>query len=526
MTDTDLQTLLAGLLDPAAYRHPVGRIELIETHVSYLLLTGDYAYKIKKPLDLEFLDYGSLDKRRFFCAEEVRLNRRLAPEIYLGVAAIGGTLERPAVEGEGPALEYAVKMRQFPQDALLDRMLAAGELAPSHVDQLAEAVAAFHRQAPRATGDDPFGRPENVLEPARQNFRQIRPALADPLDRQRLQAVEDWTEAEFAARIADFTGRRQGGFVRECHGDLHLGNLTLLDGRIVPFDCIEFSPNLRWIDVMSELAFAVMDLHAREREGYARRLLDRYLQLAGDYAGLTVFRFYLAYRAMVRAKVACIRAAQPGLDAGEKRGALGTYRDYCALAEQFSADRKCVLILTHGLSGAGKTTLSQPLLEAVGAVRLRSDVERKRLFGLAPLADSGSGIGTGLYTEAAGDRSYERLADLARILLRAGYPAIVDATFLRRARRDAFRGLAETLRVPFVILDFHASEAALRRRIAERQRQRQDASEADLAVLQHQIESRDPLAPDELDRTIALDTERPDAASQALTALRRQLAPC
>ena len=526
MNDTALQALLAALLQPSAYDHPVGPIDVMETHISYVLLTGDYAYKIKKPLDLGFLDFSTLEKRRFFCAEEVRLNRRLAPEIYLDVVAISGSPEHPAVNGTGPVLEYAVKMRQFPQDALLDRVLARGGLSPAHVDLLADEIAAFHEKVPHAPQDSPFGTPENVYQPARQNFQQIRPLLEDEADARRLQAIDHWTEKEYEAGEAAFAARKREGFVRECHGDLHLGNMALLDGRITLFDCIEFNPNLRWIDVMSEAAFLVMDLHARAREDYARRFLNAYLQRTGDYAGLGVFRFYLAYRAMVRAKVTCIRAAQPGPDAGQKNRALGQYRDYAALAEQFTAARKCALILTHGLSGSGKTTLTQPLLEAIGAVRLRSDVERKRLFNLPPLARSASGVGTGLYTEDAGARTYERLAELARTVLRAGYPAIVDATFLQRARRDAFRRLAGQLGVPFAILDFRTSEDELRRRIAERQRQTQDASEADLAVLRHQIDTRQPLAPEELDAVIAVDTERPGGMERAQTAVGGLLAPC
>jgi aminoglycoside phosphotransferase family enzyme/predicted kinase len=505
--------LIEALLNPALYEPPAERIELIETHISWVILTGPYAYKIKKPVNLGFLDFSALEKRHFYCEEELRLNRRLAPEIYLEVIAIGGTPQLPVL-GKEPAIEYAIRMRQFSQDALLDRVLARGELTPRHIDAIAREVARFHGRTAKAPAGSHFGNAQAVCAPVAENFRQIREHVAGGAA---LEALEAWSEKEYAARSADFETRKAAGFVRECHGDLHLGNMALLGGEIVLFDCIEFSENLRWIDVMSEIAFLAMDLEDRGQTGLARRFLGTYLEQTGDYAGLKVLRFYLVYRAMVRAKVACIRAAQAGMAQAERNKALAIYREYIELAGRFIRPAKPWLAITHGLSGSGKTTCAQAVVERLGAIRIRSDIERKRLFGLAPEARSGSGLDSGLYTPAAHANTYRRLEDLARMVAEAGYPAVVDAAFLKRAERDSFRNLAHSLGLPFAILDFQTNEVMLRERVALRQRASRDASEATLEVLERQIVSHEPLQADELAWSLGIAADRPSAPEQTAT---------
>lgn len=507
MTPSDRPAkLIDALRNPACYDHPVETVELIETHISYVLLAGDFAYKLKKPVDLGFLDFSTLDKRRFYCQEELRLNRRLAPDIYLDLVPVAGTADAPVVGGSGPVLEWAVKMRRFPQQALLSQVLKQGGLAAAHIDAIARQVADFHGRAAIAGRASPFGEAERVHQPVLQNFEQIRTKLQQPEDIERLEALAAWSEAQYAAHRDDFAARKRGGFVRECHGDMHLGNMVLMDGKVTLFDCIEFNDNLRWIDVMSEAAFLAMDLEDRKRPDFARRFLNGYLELTGDYDGLVILRYYLAYRALVRAKVAAIRAGQA--DAREGGQAWAEYRGHIELAERLTRPVRPRLLITHGLSGCGKTTITQSLLAVSGAIRLRSDVERKRLFGLAPDARSGSGVEAGLYTAEAGRRTYERLAELADSVIRAGYPVIVDATFLKRAQREQFRELAARRRVPFAILDCRAKEKTLRERVAKREQAGADASEAGLAVLEHQLANREPLARDEQPRII-VDSEQP-----------------
>jgi aminoglycoside phosphotransferase family enzyme/predicted kinase len=505
---------IRGLLEPRAYPHPVAEVTLVETHISWVLLTGTYAYKLKKPLDLGFLDFSSLAKRLAACREELRLNRRLAGDLYEAVVAVTGSPQAPRMGGEGPVLEYAVRMKQFPAGTELDRVLARGELQAPVLDALARRIAAFHAGLPRVEPDRPWGMPEAVMQPVEENFRQIRPLLREARDLQALQRVEHWSRRAGERLAERFAARREGGFVRECHGDLHLGNMALVEGEVLVFDCIEFNPALRWIDTVSEAAFLVMDLDDRGHPELDARWLDTYLEYSGDYAGLRLLRFYKVYRAMVRAKVTAIRLGQEDVTADEAEAALTHYRSYVSLAQRYTRTAKPLLVIAHGPSASGKTTLGARLIEALGVVRIRSDVERKRLFGLAPLADSRSALGDGIYTREASERTYARLEQLAGEVLAAGLPVLVEATFLLRKGRDALRRLADSLGAAFAILDFRAPEEVLRARI--RARGAGDASEADLEVLEEQLRSRQPLGDDELDRVIAVDTEaRPDMEAVA-----------
>ncbi|GAO37603.1 hypothetical protein SCT_3039 [Sulfuricella sp. T08] len=508
-----------------ALRNALGEsVEIVETHISWVLLAGDYAYKIKKAVDLGFLDFSTLEKRRFYCAEELRLNRRLAPDLYLEVVPIAGSADHPDLSGTGPAIEYAVKMRRFPQSCLLDQVLLHGELAPETVDAIARRIADFHGHTSIADNESPFGTPELTHLPVAENFAQIRPRLRDKEDLIRLDKLERWSEREYQARFDALAARKARSFVRECHGDLHLGNMVLLDGEAVPFDCIEFSDNLRWIDVISETAFLAMDLQDRERPDLARRFLNAYLEQTGDYEGLEVLSYYLVYRAMVRAKVACIRAGQAKLSADH----WTQYRNHIELAADFTRPFQPFLAITHGFSGAGKTTVTQSLLEATSLFRVRSDVERKRLYGLKPEARSGAGTGEGMYSPVASERTYRRLAEVARGIIHSGFSAIVDAAFLKRRERTAFHELAQELSIPFVILDVTAPENLLRERVKQRMQHGRDASEADITVLENQLRNSEPLDASELAVAIEVDTEQAEnvqALVQRLAGMARSTTP-
>lgn len=509
------------LRDPTRYPHPAERVELLETHISWVLLAGDYAYKVKKPVKLGFLDFGSLAARRFYCEEELRLNRRTAPQLYLEVVPVTGSDADPHMDGEGRPIEYAVKMRRFPQEALLSCMAEGGTLGAEHIDALARGIAAFHSRVARVDAARPFGSAAEVLAPALQNFDQIEALIGAAADVPELERLRGWTLREHARLHAAFDARKAGGFVRECHGDLHLGNIVLLDGEPTPFDGIEFNEALRWIDVMNEVAFLVMDLFDRRLPRLAWRLLNGYLEATGDYAGLALLRYYLVYRALVRAKVACIRAHQPNLNAQQGDRAGREYLEYLRLAKVLAENSPRALVVMHGVAGSGKTTVAQELLEACGAVRLRSDVERKRLQGLEAGARTGSALGAGIYTPELTTQTYARLAALSGAVLEAGYPVIVDATFLAWTQRDAFAALAHESGVPFAIADCEAPEGVLRERVATRQQNASDASEADLEVLGRQLASLEPLTPAELANSVGFDAGR--AAPEAVAVLARRL---
>lgn len=505
--------LIAALTHPDAYRHPVSNVELIETHISWVLLAGDYAYKIKKPVVLPFLDFGTLAARRAICEDEVRLNRRLAPHVYLGVVPITGSVETPIVEGSGTVLEYAVKMRRFEQDALFDHMLARGALSPQLIDRLAERIAAFHAEAPATPGPD-FGTPDKVLQPALDNFSEMLPH-ADSERRAMLDALSDWTRQTFTRLEPVFAARHRDGYVRECHGDLHLRNIALIDGNPVPFDCIEFSAGFRWIDVIDEAAFLVMDLMDRGRPDLGYRFLDGYLAATGDYAGVAVLRFYLVYRALVRAKIHDLRARQSHADPREAARLQAAADHYLTLANDIAHTDRPALILMHGFSGAGKSRVATTLTEALGAVRLRSDVERKRLFGLDAGARSHSGVDAGIYHREAGAKTYARLSELAQTILTAGYPAIVDAAFLARSQREPMRELADRLGAPLRIVHCSADSDTLRERVRARAERGDDASEATLEVLERQMTSHEPFTTAEQAHVVRCTMEGAEAGSVA-----------
>ena len=514
MTAFPADTLIQALQSPQAYPHAVDEVRLLETHISWVLLTGEFAYKLKKPVSLGFVDFSTLDRRRFFCDEEIRLNRRLAPDLYLDVVSITGTAEAPRIAGNGEPIESAVRMRQFPQEALLSRAIAENRLTAAHIDALAAEIAAFHTAIEAATADQLYGEPDRVHHPVAENFRHVAPLVETESTRIRLAALEEWAEREFEQRRETFATRKAAGCVRECHGDMHLGNMLLEGDRVLVFDGIEFNADLRWIDVLSEVAFTVMDLEDRGRPDFSRRLLNAYLEHTGDYAGLAVLPYYLCYRAMVRAKVAAIRFGQPGLDAAEQARCREKFESYLALAEHYARARPPMLVITHGYSGSGKTYGTQPLVEQRGFVRLRSDIERKRLAGVKAHERADASIASGLYTPEITARTYARLAELATSLLRAGKSVIVDATFLKRSDRERFRALAARENVPFRLLSFEAPEPTLRARIESRRHENRDASDATLAVLEHQQQTADPLAPDELPATIPVTTGHPNFSTE------------
>jgi aminoglycoside phosphotransferase family enzyme/predicted kinase len=516
----DQRLLIRALTDPAVYGSSCSGVRVIETHISYVLLTGRYAYKIKKAVALPFLDFTTLAARHFYCVRELELNRRLASAIYLDVVAIAATVAAPRIGGEGAPIEYAIKMIEFPQDALLPTVVARGELTPAHVDELAATVAAFHASVAAAPDGSRFGSASAILELAIENVTEIEPLLEHAADRRDLAALRRWTEREHAARIGLFAERQRLGFVRECHGDLHLGNIALVDGHVTIFDCIEFNEAMRWSDVMADIAFLTMDFQDRGRSDFAARFLNAYLELTGDYDGVPALRFYVVYRAMVRAKIACMRASQT--DDPETRGAkIGEYRDYVAMARRCSESTARGIVITHGPTGSGKTTRTQALVELLGAVRIRTDVERKRLHGLTPQSHSGSALNEGLYSEAETERTYSHVARLTRTVVRAGYPVIVDGTFLSRRRREQFKALADELHVPFVIADFVASEQTLRRRVRERYTGGRDASEADISVLEHQLRNAEPLTPDEQRLRLTYDADVPVEQSRPVDSWRQ-----
>ena len=509
-----IQSILAGRLF-----QPQAELRLIETHISSVIIDADYVYKLKKPIDLGFLDFSTLDKRHLYCDEEIRLNKRLSPDLYLDVLPIHGTVDDPSFDQDAPVLEYLVRMRPFPQQAQLDRMLERGELDETHMLSLAGYIADFHDQAARVSEQQGYGSPERVRQPGVHNFSQIRQLIDDSEIVSRLDGIERWSDEHYRTNITFFQQRKQQGFVRECHGDLHLRNLAWVNDSALAFDCIEFDPGLYWIDVMNDVAFLVMDLLSQQQHQLAMTFLNHYLQHSGDFAGLRVLPFYLVYRAMVRAKIEAITFSQSGISDADRHQAYEHLQSYLALAESLIQPATPKLILMHGASGSGKSTIARAISGYLDAIILRSDVERKRLFGLNAAQDAADNYQQGIYSQQATVDTYTRLAELSTDIIQSGYSVIVDATFSEPLQRRAFQQLDSDC--CFVILDLKVPETILQQRILERQG---DVSDADLSVLQQQLAGWQPLDEDEGPDTITVLAENTVDPEQLSAAIRRHCA--
>jgi len=488
----------------AADEHAAPR--LIETPISWVLLARSLAYKIKKPVELPFLDFSSLAARRKYCDEELRLNRRFAPAIYLDVVEIRDGLQGASLIGTGRIVEVAVRMRRFADGALWAERIGAGTLGDDDVDAFAERLATAHRAAAVAPTDGAFGTAHEHARIARSSISAVdawQRAQSDPFAQ--WPALGAWLEHECERLAPHWSARLERGGVRECHGDLHLANVVQLGDSAQAFDAIEFDPALRWIDPLDDAAFLAMDLLAHGRRDLAFRFLDGYLEASGDHAGLPALRFFLVSRALVRAQVGALCAAR-GIAMQSACDAAGYLRVAAAIA--VGADAR--LAITHGLPGSGKSFVSRRLLQEVGAIRVRSDVERKRLFGLAPWQSSRDLVPERIYGQAATRRTYAHLRDVAELALRAGWPTIVDAAFLRRAERTAFAALAADVAAPFVIIDCRAALPLLRERVTARASEDDDPSEADVAVLERLVVADEPLAATEQAHAIVVDAARPE----------------
>ena len=516
--------LIAGLLRPAAYPHTVIEpIRLVETHVSWVLLTGEFAYKVKKPLRLSFLDYSTLARRRSLCEEEVRLNQRHAPDLYLGVSVIGGPAEAPLVDGPGSPLEYAVRMRQFAAADELVALLAAEAVTTAEMGRLGVDIAHLHTSAAHAPPDGGYGHPDTVRRVTLDNFAELRRLPECVTEPGTLERLEAGLTAAFETRQQLMHDRRDTGRVRECHGDLHCGNVVRWHGRLTPFDGIEFDPALRFIDVVNDIAFLTMDLAERGRPDLRHAVLQAWCESSGDFAGLALLPYYECYRALVRAKVAALGALQAPVPSTRRDDAVTTCHRYLDWAGRRLAPRRPVLVLTCGLSGSGKTWLARAIAPPLGALHVRSDVERKRLAGLAPDEDSHSEPDGGIYTVEFNARTYQRLEACAAAALAGGESLIVDAAFLRRGERLRFLGLATAANAHAVILHCRAPEAVLRQRVAARSAARSDASEAGIDLLARQPSYWEGFDEFELAHVLEVDTSAAGAAEDALAGLRARL---
>jgi aminoglycoside phosphotransferase family enzyme/predicted kinase len=491
----------------------VKQLQLIETHSSFVLLGDDsFAFKIKKEVNLGFLDYSSLSKRKQACLRELEFNSRFCSSIYLGVIALGTRGDQVVLEEDlesDACSEFAVKMNQFDRELEFSRLLEQGRLTLEHLQSLAVKVASSHSKLPRE-----FGRDQVVLEAMRDNIKTLEKLLFEShvMDSdsgreimEQVSFVWAWFQDKFDSLAQFFVERKQGGFIRQCHGDLHLGNCTLYRNEVEMFDCIEFNEDFIHIDVIQDVSFMIMDLEVNRKPDLAIEFLNTYLQYSGDYEGLRALNLYCTYKAFIRAKVHGITILNsPHCDPKEN---LEHMKSYISLASKFISRDPSFIALMHGPSGSGKSFVAKKLSRASESIHVIADVERKRLFGIGPL-DSSRALSEDIYSKEASERTYARLGEVAKTSVESGFSAICDATFLQRRTRRLLASVALSLEVPCVIVECTASRPRLLERIQSRTG---DPSEATEKVLEMQLESMSLddhcLDEEELARVISIDTE-------------------
>jgi uncharacterized protein len=515
--DATLPRLIQQMLQPDFYPHPVQEpIQLLQTHISYIFLTGEYAYKVKKPTNFGFLDFTSLEKRRYFCHEELRLNRRLSPDLYLAVLPIVENAGKYHLGREGAVqtvAEYALKMRQFPQEMLLSHLFQDGRLTPEIVQQLAKQVAAFHTNAITNPEVTAYGSIASVQQVDTNNQTISADFIGTSQTQSQLEETRAFTTQFFEQHADWFVRRQTEAKIRECHGDLHLNNVCLFQDKIQIFDCIEFNQEFRNIDVIYDIAFLVMDLEFRGRIDLANLLLNTYLEQTGDYWGALLLPLYLCMRAYIRANVNSLTLNDPAIATSEKaiflKRAQAYYRqawDYTqrTLGAKRSPSR---LILMSGLSGSGKSTVARQIAQKLNAIHIRSDAVRKHLAGI-PLDRhdaTGGGSSSSIYTPEMTQKTYGALLELGLLLVQQGWPVILDAKYDRIALRQPVLNAANAAQIPITIVECTAPTEVLRDRL---NRRTNDIADATADLLNSQIAAAEPLTDAEKAIAVILRTDQ------------------
>jgi len=522
----NLATLIQELSNPQAYPAPVGEVEVHQTHISVVFLAGQYAYKIKKPVDLGFVDYSTLAKRRHWCDEEVCLNRRLAPQVYLGVVPIAQDGPRVRMEGAGSVIEWAVKMQRLPEGATLRSAVEDDRVDRATIEELARRIAEFHRRADRDGEIAEYGRFEVVARNARDNFEQSVPHVGTTVSLCVFERLRTLTE-ESLARLRPTIDERAARHVTcDTHGDLRLDHVYLFPkreptGDIVIIDCIEFSPRFRAADPVADMAFLTMDLIKRGRRDLAACFRDAYFEASGDDQGRVLVPFYVSYRAAVRGKVDGMKAREPEVGEVERSVAQAAAAGHWLVALgslEEPRNRPC-LVLSGGLQGTGKSTLARALAVHAGFTVIRSDLVRKELAGASGDSPAVAKFGAAIYSAAWTERTYRECVRRAEACLFEGKRCLIDATFRDEAERARALDAAQRWGVPGLLLICHAEPALVKLRL---DRRRNDASDADWTIYLETDCRWEPLAPRTERSAHAIDTGRdsPTPLDQALEVLR------
>jgi aminoglycoside phosphotransferase family enzyme/predicted kinase len=501
-----LPELVQALLEPKAYPETTKQIELVQTQMSFVLLTDDYAYKVKKAVNLGYLDYTTLEKRRFFCQREVELNRRLCAEAYLGVVPITRDGGEILIQGKGETIEYAVKMRRLPQQAMMDVLLAANQLTPEMIIAVAQKLAEFHRRAETSADISAFGDINAIRKNTEENFSQTEKYIGKTISRDNYQKVKAYTDNFIQENAPLFQQRIAGGRIRDCHGDLHTAHVCFTDG-ICIYDCIEFNDRFRYSDVAAEVAFLAMDLDHYGRADLSRRFVNSYIDKSRDRELTKLLDFYRCYRAYVRGKVESFKLDDPYIAPAEKEPTLEMAGSYFDLARAYTSSRPTLLI-TSGLVGTGKTALAQALAKRLGLVVISSDVSRKRLAGIPATEHHFEEFDSGIYSAEFSRKTYDSMLTEARDILNEGGSVILDASFTKAKERLKARELAKKTGADFLIVEFTLEEEIIKKRLAQRLEQ-ETTSDGRWEIYQPQKRAFEPVVEVPPHKHVIIDTSKP-----------------
>jgi aminoglycoside phosphotransferase family enzyme/predicted kinase len=501
-----LPELVKALLKPEAYPQAPGKIELVQTQMSFVFLTDDYVYKAKKAVNLGYLDYTTKEKRHFYCQQEVELNRRLCPEVYLGVVPITRDKGAISVEGRGKIIEYAVKMRRLPREAMMDVLLGGNQASPEMLTRVAQKLAAFHQEAETSASISAFGDINSITRNTEENFTQTEKYIGKTISQEKYQHIKHYTNSFIQKNTPLFQRRIKEGRIRDCHGDLHAAHICFADG-ICIYDCIEFNDRFRYTDVASEVAFLAMDLDHYGRADLSRIFIDAYVAMSQDKELLKLLNFYKCYRAYVRGKVESFKLDDPYIAPAEKRQTLGVAASYFDLAHAYTRSRP-TLFITTGLVGTGKTTLAQALAKRLGLVVISSDVTRKQLAGIPLTEHRFEEFHSGIYSPEFSRKTYEKMFSEAKPILSDRGSVILDASFTKAEERLKAKRLAEETSADFFIIECTLDEESIKQRLAQRLEQG-SASDGRWEIYQPQKKAFAPVIEASPQKHAIIDTSKP-----------------
>ena len=501
-----LPELAQALLEPKAYPQAPGKIELVQTQMSFVFLTDDYVYKVKKSVNLGYLDYTTEEKRQFYCQREVELNRRLCPEVYLKVVPITRNRGAISVEGGGKVIEHAVKMRRLPQEAMMNALLAENQVTPEMITRVAQKLAAFHQKAETNADISAFGEIKAISQNTDENFTQTKKYISTTISRDKYKHIKDYTDGFIQENVSLFGKRIAEGRIRDCHGDLHAAHICFTNG-ICIYDCIEFNDRFRYCDIASEIAFLAMDLDHYGRTDLSRIFVSAYVDQSRDRELVKLLDFYKCYRAYVRGKVESFKLDDPYIAPAEKSQTLETASSYFDLAHAYTRS-KPILLITTGLVGTGKTFLAQALAKRLGLAVISSDVTRKQLASIPITEHRFEEFDSGIYSPVFSRKTYDKMFSEAKGILSDGGSVILDASFIRAEERLKAKQLAEETNVKFLIIECILDEEIIKQRLAQRL-EKDSASDGRWEIYQSQKKAFEPVVEVPPQKRVIIDTSKP-----------------